>query len=179
MVDQWASHLIFQSTLLMRGATMRRFASVPFRQKFQSTLLMRGATGTLEDAYKASRISIHAPHARSDAILARLFADALQISIHAPHARSDHCRAASRRASCQFQSTLLMRGATQLFCLLNYRYNISIHAPHARSDKCRSGGPMGDADFNPRSSCEERRDVSAYTKILTISIHAPHARSDR
>ena len=127
------------------------------RKRFQSMLLMRGATKSRKSVDRLDRISIHAPHARSDAILARLFADALQISIHAPHARSDHCRAASRRASCQFQSTLLMRGATQLFCLLNYRYNISIHAPHARSNKCRSGGPMGDADFNPRSSCEERQ----------------------
>ena len=82
------------------------------RKRFQSMLLMRGATKSRKSVDRLDRISIHAPHARSDAILARLFADALQISIH---------------------------------------------APHARSDKCRSGGPMGDADFNPRSSCEERQ----------------------
>ena len=35
--------------------------------KFQSTLLMRGATGAGVDGRRLGRISIHAPHARSDA----------------------------------------------------------------------------------------------------------------
>ena len=35
------------------------------------------------------------------------------------------------------------------------------------------------ADFNPRSSCEERHDTQdLMDKCLAISIHAPHARSD-
>ena len=35
------------------------------------------------------------------------------------------------------------------------------------------------SDFNPRSSCEERPDISKYDKeTQDISIHAPHARSD-
>ena len=56
---------------------------------FQSTLLMRGATFSfLEESEAEADISIHAPHARSDVIQ---LVDILsrQISIHAPHARSD------------------------------------------------------------------------------------------
>ena len=55
----------FQSTLLMRGATVpssRRYC----RQRFQSTLLMRGATAEMKEGISDVTISIHAPHARSD-----------------------------------------------------------------------------------------------------------------
>ena len=78
---------LFQSTLLMRGATpyvRMSYLSWPF----QSTLLMRGATAIMVAAVFHLRISIHAPHARSDAI------------------RRTH------GATILFQSTLLMRGAT-------------------------------------------------------------------
>ena len=34
----------------------------------------------------------------------------------------------------EFQSTLLMRGATRELCVLRQLSEISIHAPHARSD---------------------------------------------
>ena len=81
----------------------------------------------------------------------------VQISIHAPHARSDKRPAFGWLQDLQFQSTLLMRGATfglftGFFVLLN---------------------------FNPRSSCEERLLVCVLTCTYSpISIHAPHARSD-
>ena len=101
-------------------------------------------------------ISIHAPHARSDQPHTHDEPAARRISIHAPHARSDHCHAASRKASCQFQSTLLMRGATRECGRRGPKWIISIHAPHARSDR---------NEFAPCDLCE-------------ISIHAPHARSD-
>ena len=56
---------------------------------FQSTLLMRGATLQLLDAQAAPlAISIHAPHARSDAGPEAVI-PLKNISIHAPHARSD------------------------------------------------------------------------------------------
>ena len=56
---------------------------------FQSTLLMRGATQFRVIPEDARLISIHAPHARSDAgaLLVRVCDNF--ISIHAPHARSD------------------------------------------------------------------------------------------
>ena len=56
---------IFQSTLLMRGATQLRL-SIIMVLLFQSTLLMRGATCHLNHLHEVIIISIHAPHARSD-----------------------------------------------------------------------------------------------------------------
>ena len=167
---------------------------------FQSTLLMRGATVCFCVTLRRFDISIHAPHARSDpevsihtpspwyfnprssceerphcsAFLilyqyfnprssceerlrllgnlcarchfnprssceerldeAQLKERAAMISIHAPHARSDARDIDVVIAKFLFQSTLLMRGAT----LWNRR-------PSDRTDY-----------FNPRSSCEER-----------------------
>ena len=78
------------------------------------------------------------------------------ISIHAPHARSDIC---------PHQSDI--HGV------------ISIHAPHARSDGSCVAANIYHPDFNPRSSCEERRFCRSHRAPLgIISIHAPHARSD-
>ncbi len=83
---------------------------------------------------EAGRISIHAPHARSDICILpglpsschfnpRSSCEERQgcspvrgrkpvISIHAPHARSDQSVAARLGTCTAFQSTLLMRGAT-------------------------------------------------------------------
>ena len=123
----------FQSTLLMRGAT-EFLDDTFFCHAFQSTLLMRGATRRLWlDGYDV-RISIHAPHARSDVLFDRVEILEHIISIHAPHARSDTAR---------YEST-------------NRRCNISIHAPHARSDSSLSIMSIPRSHFNPRSSCEER-----------------------
>ncbi len=106
--------------------------------------------------------------------------DIKSISIHAPHARSDSQKETALKSILAFQSTLLMRGATE---------HGGLH-------------PAGLQNFNPRSSCEERRgrrscrsslttfqstllmrgatsDLhDSLRMILTISIHAPHARSD-
>ena len=105
------------------------------RHLFQSTLLMRGATYALTIGRGVDKISIHAPHARSDGVFfddqsavkdfnprssceERLARDTRrflcqQISIHAPHARSDRCMVSASNA----------------------HVIISIHAPHARSDE--------------------------------------------
>ena len=57
---------------------------------FQSTLLMRGATfPKVIVLLVACIISIHAPHARSDKPIRVWLALNRLISIHAPHARSD------------------------------------------------------------------------------------------
>ena len=114
----------------------------------------RPPAGSRISCYK---ISIHAPHARSDDSIGssakrtthfnprssceerppkfQCEDDAAQISIHAPHARSDR---------------MILRSMP--------RHMISIHAPHARSD--RGSQPrirQEPQNFNPRSSCEERR----------------------
>ena len=140
---------------------------------------MRGATPEQSGQLYQDTISIHAPHARSDYQASAPGMDYASISIHAPHARSDCTRARSSassinfnpRSSCEerrgvlldsfdfreFQSTLLMRGATTLL------WTACLHRSH----------------FNPRSSCEERRRTSTtWRRIEEISIHAPHARSD-
>ena len=78
-----------------------------------------------------------------------------------------------------FQSTLLMRGATRVEKRLDDTARISIHAPHARSDDTDKITRTTVNDFNPRSSCEERRCHAVCMSFLScISIHAPHARSD-
>ena len=140
----------------MRGATTsreRRSAST----SFQSTLLMRGATGRAHRARKARdnfnprssceerpepwylRQSAQDFNPRSSCEERRYGtgskANPGQISIHAPHARSDlliHILLV--KGFLQFQSTLLMRGATPLI---------------RRDNQVRG-------NFNPRSSCEER-----------------------
>ena len=83
------SDRVFQSTLLMRGATILLRFFIVSSSRFQSTLLMRGATvNTGSMLIRKQLISIHAPHARSDAIIPVVLL-AGDISIHAPHARSD------------------------------------------------------------------------------------------
>ena len=215
--------IVFQSTLLMRGATATLLVAALALAKFQSTLLMRGATLRQHLRRQENHISIHAPHARSD----RCGGDCIDmqrlISIHAPHARSDlaamqschpdwisihapHARSDVKgqgyhqlveyfnpRSSCEerplsgivacfvvtFQSTLLMRGATAPYCTSNQACQISIHAPHARSDQRGLMMSCRPSDFNPRSSCEERRPCTCQSiQQYFISIHAPHARSD-
>ena len=130
---KFAQRLKFQSTLLMRGATIvapqlargfydfnprssceerllyviiarqlldfnprssceeRLLGGILFHKKsiFQSTLLMRGATGKKTYLGRYNTISIHAPHARSDAV-----------------------KGDTEIRYIEFQSTLLMRGAT-------------------------------------------------------------------
>ena len=145
--------------------------------RFQSTLLMRGATRQRKMQVYYDSISIHAPHARSDApsIGQRI---AALISIHAPHARSDDNIRIKRynvinfnpRSSCEeqlstnplshstntFQSTLLMRGATvSLFILITlYQFQSTLLMRGATRRTQRTRRRV--IDFNPRSSCEER-----------------------
>ena len=57
---------------------------------FQSTHLLRGATVYRRRMYKSENISIHAPLARCDFHILLPGAAAAYISIHAPLARCDH-----------------------------------------------------------------------------------------
>ena len=192
---------IFQSTLLMRGATCASIDLFLCLRAFQSTLLMRGATARLPYSYQAFRISIHAPHARSDVL---------------PDHRWPRRAYFNPRSSCEerptksqlsglkgiFQSTLLMRGAT-LTVPMTIAPTIDFN-PRSSCEERRtaSASTRSRADFNPRSSCEERRGVISLktadrifqsTLLMRgatgrqgrrrrqyyISIHAPHARSDQ
>ena len=56
-----------------------------------------------------------------------------------------------------FQSTLLIRGATEKADTFTYTLIISIHAPHTRSDGISFRKCQRPPYFNPRSSYEERQ----------------------
>ena len=106
---------------------------------------MRGATVSSFISCRRAKISIHAPHARSDTHW-NIIGNFLIISIHAPHARSDSRIPVIISAGDKFQSTLLMRGATynESYCLPKHYY------------------------FNPRSSCEERLPSSSQSGLMIL-----------
>ena len=123
-------------------------------------------------------ISIHAPHARSDAI-AVYYVAAIVISIHAPHARSDPRNGTIHSALAQISIHAPHARSDCSRHARIHRADISIHAPHARSDLRHYWSVHLFPYFNPRSSCEERRWLHRLAgDTQTISIHAPHARSD-
>ena len=160
--------LIFQSTLLMRGATCCALSRAVCRLYFnpRSSCEERRRSRRLALRFRnfnprssceerpaarkcigiaTRRISIHAPHARSDVFLLAV-GHVVDISIHAPHARSDFVAWAGQHPQM-----------------------ISIHAPHARSDCFQPSITVGGEYFNPRSSCEERpedRIVEAGNRLL-------------
>ena len=138
---------------------------------FQSTLLMRGATPFAGNGVDVMRISIHAPHARSDDDVLQVLRDD-GISIHAPHARSDLTARGERRiqsisihAPHARSDEAMKEGALDVV--------ISIHAPHARSDASRQSFHAASCHFNPRSSCEERLrmlDSSSTTPLFQSTL---------
>ena len=126
--------VIFQSTLLMRGATRKDIVGIIDIGQFQSTLLMRGATlpssfclisvihfnprSSCEERRRETsrgqryyRISIHAPHARSDSLSLQLPSWTDNFN---PRSSCEERLRPSYGLVCLyiFQSTLLMRGAT-------------------------------------------------------------------
>ena len=146
--------MTFQSTLLMRGATIstRPLSRTPYfnprssceeRRRcplvtslcasFQSTLLMRGATEIRRFLGMSTEISIHAPHARSDRLRRRKRPLRKHFN---PRSSCEERQKQTLDGACTkvFQSTLLMRGATDYLASFFFLYEISIHAPHARSD---------------------------------------------
>ncbi len=171
--------ILFQSTLPMRGATIRSASPGRPGEKFQSTLPMRGATSNYYG-----------------------WTPALEISIHAPYAGSDTSLLWQNSTPIQFQSTLPMRGATPLMgtatakkdfnprslCgerrkqmrIFNETFPISIHAPYAGSDGVvQQPGPDRraisiHAPYAGSDALPPRTDTSQ-----VISIHAPYAGSDR
>ena len=169
----------FQSTLPVRGATLKVFSTQYQAFSFQSTLPVRGATQILSILMSIFPISIHAPRAGSDLeqtvlrLAHRHFnprspcgerplygnprGRERAISIHAPRAGSDSVVFFVLIAILRFQSTLPVRGATTAVCLMPLPWLISIHAPRAGSDV---GGVFG-------TYCH-----------FAISIHAPRAGSD-
>ncbi len=134
-------------------------------------------------------ISIHAPHARSDNLRLVIDVYSIPISIHAPHARSDKDAPIRVEAARQFQSTLLMRGATRVLSKeisfpLRFQSTLLMRGatsgvlPRQRQRQFQSTLLMRGATailassarlrlyFNPRSSCEERLRQAVHSYLV-------------
>ena len=179
----------FQSTLLMRGATREDpfgvyVDPISIHAPHARSDLPSSCTRT-----RVGKISIHAPHARSDLegngpLSARAFQSTLLMrgATCRPHALqilisifqstllmrgATHCKYNDAQTCTQFQSTLLMRGAT--FCRMGRttppdRFQSTLLMRGAT--RCRGRAQAG-ADFNPRSSCEERRRAAVHLAEMT------------
>ena len=201
-IPKYVTAIQFQSTLLMRGATCIGRLGITSSDLFQSTLLMRGATARRLAVGGHRIISIHAPHARSDLIsTTAASANTLHFNPrssceerHGPAFFMHFIGNFNPRSSCEerreemaegakiweFQSTLLMRGATLYFKGINVLLDFNPRS------SCEERLPLDERiektkNFNPRSSCEERLASQRRGRRADqeISIHAPHARSDQ
>ena len=144
---------------------------------FQSTRPVRGATCEVSTCSDSGKVSIHAPRAGRDCMMARAMEMeefqstrpvrgatwiarrpclSLRVSIHAPRAGRD----------CD-QWTFGTMGA------------VSIHAPRAGRDPHASELQIGNLCFNPRAPCGARRLRFVDENVTVVSIHAPRAGRDR
>ena len=160
---------------------------------------MRGATGIFFRVLDDVVISIHAPHAGSDWIVANTERGKSYFNPRSPCGERRGSRAdrlfrdyfnprspcGERRASgdaihraVTFQSTLPMRGATSQAFFEDVCNGISIHAPHAGSDDryqlWRSERVI--SIHAPHAGSDARETSFLVSEV--ISIHAPHAGSD-
>ncbi len=147
--------------------------------QFQSTHLIRGATVYCPVSSQAlanfnPRTSYEV---RQD--LQEWFSSTGKISIHAPHTRCDVYTTHHPAWDAKFQSTHLIRGATEMIDRIGLEGMISIHAPHTRCDGIYTlfSKPNGDISIHaPHTRCDpvSMRNIPA----CRISIHAPHTRCD-
>ena len=160
----------------MRGATSRN-GYISRHHRFQSTLPMRGATACFNPGGQRQRISIHAPHAGSDAGRDRLPAAPYHFNPRSPCGER-------RRGNC-----------SRCYC-----DNFNPRSPCGERPSPTSMR-TGLGNFNPRSPCGERQEtcliapfvpqfqstlpmrgatsrMRAIYRFNQISIHAPHAGSD-
>ena len=178
-----ASSTVFQSTLPLRGATKRVWASNNL-EIFQSTLPLRGATLDLTLASAGVDISIHTPLAGSDRPYTSSPKYSLLFQSTLP-LRGATAEQLLRLQTNSFQSTLPLRGATRVhvrdavldldvisihtplagsdkkFLTAPYAYIISIHTPLAGSDLPAGARTVSATNFNPHSPCGERRCSSS------------------
>ena len=152
----YTSCRLFQSTLPIRGATNRLVSRVSSAKisihaphtgsdgiqfehqnrtnKFQSTLPIRGATlATVSGLTSGTKISIHAPHTGSDPCRPRLVPRPRDFNPRSPYGERQMDQLIMR-FRLRFQSTLPIRGATDLKNKHRQALDISIHAPHTGSD---------------------------------------------
>ena len=190
----------FQSTLPVRGATLER-ENAQLKQAISIHAPRAGSDGSERIQKRVFRYfnprSPCGERRGENCTLLRI----LSISIHAPRAGSDYMLLPdphtedyfNPRSPCGerhnylvivfthdvFQSTLPVRGATELGEETKSWFIISIHAPRAGSDRKVHKRRNNDSYFNPRSPCGERlKAISACCRGVNISIHAPRAGSD-
>ena len=190
---------IFQSTPLIRGATIRRVEDVVVVVISIHAPHTRSDISIRHRLALAVHISIHAPHTRSDITLAR-DGTATFISIHAPHTRSDfhllhvshsetdfnprpsyeERRRGTRLAPGKKISIHAPHTRSDVCCRGDFhRYEISIHAPHTRSDGRHNSCRSVIHKFQSTPLIRGATAVGSFIETRTIiSIHAPHTRSD-
>ena len=123
-------------------------------------------------------ISIHTPHAGSDSSLFREKRSYLYFNPHSPCGE----RLKPRESSgflLAFQSTLPMRGATDVQEAIKQAITISIHTPHAGSDQeaeCSLRRKVSFQSTLPMRGATTKEQMERYGAM--ISIHTPHAGSD-
>ena len=162
---------------------------------------MRGATDLVLHSVHCPEISIHTPHAGSDACIACKSCPCIYFNPHSPCGERPDAAGLLTANLILFQSTLPMRGATGFHLLPSGDFSISIHTPHAGSDGINCKDFPCPAYFNPHSPCGERLAVFnhpetsrlfqstlpmrgatlcllLYNTHSIISIHTPHAGSD-
>ena len=123
------------------------------------------------------------------------------VSIHAPHARGDYEHGIYTGTVELFQSTPLMRGATDRAAGNRGGSGVSIHAPHARGDQSFTRSSMRSCLFQStplmRGATRSQSRIPTRTRFQStplmrgatttvlqpqifkfVSIHAPHARGD-
>ncbi len=120
------------------------------------------------------RISIHTPHAGSDADDADPEKAAENFNPHSPCGERPSAGVAVRRRKRKFQSTLPMRGATSHSASHFLTVFISIHTPHAGSDTKTPLSNCQKRNFNPHSPCGERQiSERRYQNIFDFNPHSP------
>ena len=135
--------------------------------EFQSTLPMRGATRFAADNHLSQVISIHAPHAGSDAEFGFGETRLKNFNPRSPCGERPACTVLKTDTN-RFQSTLPMRGATHVHDGFRTNRGISIHAPHAGSDaRCPSTSWIR-INFNPRSPCGERQELPTLANPVKV-----------
>ena len=145
----------FQSTLPLRGATCATVGSKPPFCGFQSTLPLRGATCSWISASACCLISIHAPLTGSDYRPQKTEVRPTDFNPRSPY--GERLLSLSKLFHWRlFQSTLPLRGATNIPPHSLLLIDISIHAPLTGSDAAGNLAPADLPDFNPRSPYGER-----------------------
>ena len=122
----------FQSTLPVRGATRFAWHNTP-AGVFQSTLPVRGATQLVGQRVGRREISIHAPRAGSDPCLPVNMTVPVDFNPRSPCGERPRTLMPLQDNS-GFQSTLPVRGATNIRLPILSVLRISIHGPRAGSD---------------------------------------------